>query len=201
MDARIMKNKRGTFLMAVGGLFLAGALFLMAFNYVEEDRADRLATGTVQVLTQQIIPKLPDQTEETETTAKQIQSVSVEGEDYIGVLDIPALGLSLPVMDNWSYPKLKKAPCRYSGSFLTNDMIIAGHNFKRHFGLLSRLRQGDTVTFTDVDGFVYNYQVIDVETLAGTDVKDMKSGNWDLTLFTCTYGGRSRVAVRCERYR
>ncbi|MGE4277907.1 MAG: sortase, partial [Lawsonibacter sp.] len=131
----------------------------------------------------------------------QIQLVSVEGEDYIGVLDIPALGLSLPVMDNWSDPKLKKAPCRYSGSFLTDDMIIAGHNYKRHFGPLNQLRQGDLITFTDVDGFVYHYQVVAVETLEGTDIEGMKSGNWDLTLFTCTYGGRSRVTVRCERWK
>lgn len=195
-----MKIRRDIFLMAIGGLFLVSALFLMAFNRMEETRADHLATETVQVLTQQIIPDLPDQTD-TETTAEQIQLVSVEGEDYIGVLDIPALGLSLPVMDNWSDPKLKKAPCRYSGSFLTDDMIIAGHNYKRHFGPLNQLRQGDLITFTDVDGFVYHYQVVAVETLEGTDIEGMKSGNWDLTLFTCTYGGRSRVTVRCERWK
>jgi len=194
-----MKNKRGTLLMSIGALLLAGALFLLVFNYMQEKQADRIAMGTVRVLTQEIIPKLPDTAEDSQTTATQIQSVKVEGEDYIGVLDIPSLGLSLPVMDNWSYPKLKKAPCRYSGSFLTDDMIIAGHNYKRHFGQLSRLRQGDKITFTDVDGFVYTYQIADIETLAGTDVNDMKSGNWDLTLFTCTYGGKSRVTVRCLR--
>lgn len=194
-----MKNKRGFLLMSIGGLFLAGALFLLIFNYAQETQADHIATETVQVLTQEIIPKLSDTVADSQTTATQIQSVSVEDEDYIGVLDIPALSLSLPVMDNWSYPKLKKAPCRYSGSFLTDDMIIAGHNYKRHFGQLSRLRQGDTITFTDVDGFVYTYQVEDIETLAGTDIEDMKSGKWDLTLFTCTYGGKSRVTVRCLR--
>lgn len=194
-----MKNKRGTLLMSIGALLIAGALFLLVFNHMQEKQADRIATGTVRVLTQDIIPKLPDTAEDSQTTATQIQSVNVEGEDYIGVLDIPSLGLSLPVMDNWSYPKLRKAPCRYSGSFLTDDMIIAGHNYKRHFGQLSRLKQGDMITFTDVDGFVYTYLVADIETLAGTDIDDMKSGNWELTLFTCTYGGKSRVTVRCLR--
>jgi len=194
-----MKNKRGFLLMSIGVLFLVGAIFLLIFNYTQEEKADRIATGTVQVLTQEIIPKLPETAADSQTTATQIQSVKVEDEDYIGVLDIPALNLSLPVMDNWSYPNLKKAPCRYSGSFLTDDMIIAGHNYKRHFGMLNQLKQGDLITFTDVDGFVYNYQVVDVETLAGTDIEGMKSGNLDLTLFTCTYGGFSRVTVRCER--
>lgn len=194
-----MKNKRGTLLMSIGALLIAGALFLLVFNHMQEKQAERIAAGTVRVLTQEIIPKLPDTAEDTQTTATQIQSVNVEGEDYIGVLDIPSLGLSLPVMDNWNYPKLRKAPCRYSGSFLSNDMIIAGHNYKRHFGQLSRLNQGDMITYTDVDGFVYTYLVADIETLAGTDVNGMKSGNWDLTLFTCTYGGISRVTVRCLR--
>ena len=186
--------------MFMGGLLLAGALFLLIFNFTQEMLANRAATETVRDLTNEIIPKLPDTASAySQTTATQIQSVNVEGEDYIGVLDMPTLDITLPVMDDWSYPMLKKAPCRYSGSFLTNDMIIAGHNYKRHFGQLSRLKQGDTITFTDVDGFVYTYHVMDVETLAGTDVEGMKSGNWDLTLFTCTYGGKSRVTVRCSR--
>ena len=43
----------------------------------------------------------------------------IEGNGYIGLLEIPALGLSLPVMSEWSYPNLKLAPCRYSGSAYT----------------------------------------------------------------------------------
>lgn len=27
----------------------------------------------------------------------------------------------------------------------------------------------------------------------------MTDAHWDLTLFTCTYGGKSRVTVRCTR--
>ena len=32
----------------------------------------------------------------------------------------------------WSYPSLKKAPCRYTGSAEENSLIIAAHNYKRH---------------------------------------------------------------------
>ena len=27
----------------------------------------------------------------------------------------------------------------------------------------------------------------------------MTAGDFDLTLFTCTYGGKSRVTLRCDR--
>ena len=36
------------------------------------------------------------------------------------------------------------------------------------------------------------------ETLNPTDIEGMESGNWDLTLFTCTVGGQSRVTIRFE---
>jgi len=38
-----------------------------------------------------------------------------------------------------------------------------------------------------------------VETLQPTAVEEMCSGDWDLTLFTCTLGGKFRVTVRCDR--
>ena len=103
----------------------------------------------------------------------------------------------LPIISNWSYPNLKKAPCRYSGSAYTNDLILAAHNFSSHFGNLKSLALGDTVLFTDVDGNVFSYRVAERETLQPTAIEEMKSGNWDLTLFTCTLGGSYRVTVRC----
>ena len=39
----------------------------------------------------------------------------------------------------------------------------------------------------------------ETEVLAPTDIEGMESGDWDLTMFTCTIGGKSRVTVRCDR--
>ena len=125
--------------------------------------------------------------------------VSFDGNDYIGRVDVPSLGLSLPVISEWSYPRLKIAPCRYTGSAYLDNLIIAAHNYSSHFGNLNRLNTGDTVTFTDVDGNQFTYAVSLIEDLPGTAIEEMQAGEWDLTLFTCTLGGRSRVTVRCER--
>ena len=76
--------------------------------------------------------------------------------------------------------------------------MIAAHNYSSHFGRLKNLSQGDEVTFTDVDGNVFSYVVAALETLSPYAVEEMTSGGWDLTLFTCTIGGKSRVTVRCE---
>ena len=37
--------------------------------------------------------------------------------------------------------------------------------------------------------------------LGATAVEDMTAGEYDLTLYTCTYGGENRVALRCDRVR
>ena len=52
--------------------------------------------------------------------------------------------------------------------------------------------------FTDVEGNEFQYTVAKTEVLDGTDIEGMKAGDWDLTLFTCTIGGRQRVTVRCQ---
>ena len=188
------KNKGANIMMLAGCLLLCAALGLTAYNVLSEKRADDKAQETVQEL-KSVIPARTD----SDTTAKQMQTISVDGETYIGYISIPALNIDLPVNSEWSYPLLKKAPCRYKGSIFTDDLIIAGHNYGRHFGNLKLLNSGDEVDFTDADGIVCKYTVSSVEKLTGKDVQGMEDGDWDLTLFTCTIGGAYRVTVRCQR--
>lgn len=117
---------------------------------------------------------------------------------YMGLLSIPSLGLELPVMSDWSYPNLRIAPCRYSGTVADGNLIIAAHNYRSHFGRISELDSGDEIIFTDGSGVVHKYNVIQSEIINGKDTTSMETGSdeWDITLFTCTYSGLTRVTVR-----
>jgi len=64
-----------------------------------------------------------------------------------------------------------------------------------------QLRTGDVITFTDMNGVTVRYEVVALDILQPTAVEEMTSGEFDLTLFTCTYGGKTRVTVRCDRIR
>ena len=121
---------------------------------------------------------------------------TINGIDFIGVLRIPALELELPIISEWNYPNLKAAPCRYSGSAYLNNMIICAHNYSSHFGKLKNLSEEDIATFTDMAGNVFIYKMVERETLNPTDIEEMEDGDWDLTLFTCTVGGKTRVTIR-----
>ncbi len=191
--------------MALGLLLLAAALSLLAYNRWDNWRAGQTVADIRDALEAAeedsgSFTVMEDRADDSEN--EEMETIEIDGYAYIGTLSIPSYGLELPVMAEWSYAGLKIAPGRYSGSARTDDLVICGHNYDRHFGNLKYLEAGDTVTFTDVDGNVFPYQVDEVITLQPTDVEKMLSqteGDWDLTLFTCTLGGQARVTVRCSR--
>ena len=194
-------------MLGAGLLLIAAALALAAYNVIDAQRAARSAAQALEALSQTTAVSATDPEQASADDAPAyladpempMPTVSFDGNDYIGRVDVPSLGLSLPVISEWSYPRLKIAPCRYTGSAYLENLIIAAHNYSSHFGNLNRLNTGDTVTFTDVDGNQFTYAVFLIEDLPGTAIEEMQSEEWDLTLFTCTLGGRSRVTVRCER--
>ena len=194
-----MKNKLGTLCMILGTVLIVAALSLFLWNRREAEHAAEAAETILPQVVEQIAetaaeaPAPPDPFDPTMTEAE------IDGYMYIGYLSIPALGLELPVMSEWDYNRLNIAPCRYSGSTKTDDLVIAAHNFAQHFGGLSGLTGGEQVIFVDMDNVVSTYTVVAVEILAPTAVEEMTNGEYDLSLYTCTYGGRSRVTVRCDR--
>lgn len=138
-----------------------------------------------------------DQASGRSSSSFSMPQTAIGGYGYIGYLSIPALNRELPVMAEWSYPRLRISPCRFSGSVETDDLVILAHNYSRHFGKISSLKSGDLVVFTNVNGLASIYEVAEIDTLNPTAVEEMTSGEYPLTLFTCTYGGQSRVTVRC----
>ncbi|MDR1246918.1 MAG: sortase [Clostridiales Family XIII bacterium] len=190
----------GVALMVAGGLLVLSAASLFLYNTAEDSRASAAALSIADELSARI-------EERTETSphsggapaAVTSGAIYIDGETYIGVLRIPALSLSLPVMSDWSYDRLKISPCRYSGAAEDDTMVIAAHNYRRHFGSIHLLPYGSELTFTDADGNTAVYAIAEIETLEATDIKGMTASDYDLTLFTCTYGGAARLAVRCDR--
>ena len=212
------RKQEGLLLITIGLLLIAAALFLVSYNLYDELRAEQSARQAVTqldaYLPAEAAPEAPsDSTGDQEPLVSDERTAipdyvlspnmempveTINGIDFTGVLRIPALELELPIISEWNYPNLKTAPCRYSGSAYLNNLIICGHNYTSHFGTLKNLWEGDIATFTDMDGNVFTYKMVERETLNPTDIEGMESGNWDLTLFTCTVGGQSRVTIRFE---
>ena len=212
-------HKKGSLLIAMGLLLLAAALLLTGYNFWDAARADRAAQSAVQELKTLIptaepatVPPTEDVTQPAETqpqeteapTAaplfgvhKEMPTVTLNGYRYIGVLEIPALELSPPVMEEWDYDRLNISPCRFTGNLYDGDLVLCAHNYPQHFGNLKELDVGAAVHFTDAEGNVFRYEVKAIDSVGGDDLDGMLGGEWDLTLFTCTTSGQTRYVVRC----
>ena len=196
--------------MFLGAALIFGALALFLRNQEESNTAGLAAQELMPQLIQQIQVEAeaaaPDSTEPTielpeiylDESDFVMTEVEIDGRMYIGYLSIPSLGLELPVLSEWSYNSLQVAPCRYFGTVKGGNLVLMAHNYDKHFGRISKLGEGDSVIFVDMDGDTTAYKVIARDVLDPNAVEEMTAGLYDLTLFTCTYGGEKRVTVYCD---
>lgn len=191
-----MNQKRGSICICIGILLLSAALLLTIYNLWDANRAG-LAAQSVQA---RLEAALPDTPPNLGTSAeREMPAVTVDGYRYVGVIEVPAENIKLPVMEECDMERLKIAPCRYFGSVYQNNMVIAGHNYSTHFSPLKWLSLGSEVIFTDAEGNQYHYTAATVESLQPTQAEALVTGDWDLTLFTCNTGGQTRCVIRCLR--
>ena len=188
-----MPKKSGVILISLGAVLILAALLLFLYNRSEDRRAGQEAESLLEDARSAMAADTDP--EPQEELAEEITY------DYAGVITIPDLSLELPVIDRWSYDRLKVAPCRQSGAAADGDLVIAAHNYKSHFGYLDRLQPGASVIFTDMEGTAYRYVVEEIRRLEPEDAEDVSSvfsSEYPLVLYTCTPGGKARVAVFCR---
>ena len=202
-----MRKWIGVICVFFGVVCLLSSVGFIVHNRWENKNAEGIAQELLEDVQSIIDEKQPEQPLPDDTVnlpnameklPAEMATVKVGGYDCIGILSVPVLDLELPVLTDWSYAKLKKAPCHYYGSYYERNFVIAAHNYDSHFGRLSQLQSGDIVIFTDVNGKDYYYEVFLLETLQKTATKEMITSEFHLSLYTCTPGGANRVTVRCN---
>ena len=130
-----MKSIKGKHFIISGAVLLLVALSLILYNVYEDRKSGKYAetvlaelkidiseaaAATSENIEEGITETVEDifskyEEEPTEPVDEVPETVEIDGESYIGILQIPTLGIELPVMAEWSYPNMKKSPCRYVG--------------------------------------------------------------------------------------
>lgn len=219
-----MPKKAGIVLLAAGAVLIGSALLLLFHNNAEDrtagQEAERLLVDVKSAIALRTsaappetdapaasdanpAPSASDVPPETDVPVQsdapeEMPIVNLDGERYIGILDIPALNLSLPIMADWNETRLRRTPCRQFGSLTEENLVIAGHNYRAHFARLRSLKAGDTVLFLDMNGVTHSFRVNHVEILPEDAVDAVQNSGYPLTLYTCTTGAEERVVVFCE---
>lgn len=209
-----MNNKKKLFTI-LGRVFFSCAVLLTLF-FIKEDRAagrqsakllkefqhqnlentEEILTDTEPYNSTQRI----DVSEKQKNETKQLKQKQDRNKNILGILEIPKLKRFLPVWNTYSEEQLKMTVCRYGEKEIDEEqLIIAGHSYRSHFGKLGTLKKGDEILFTNSKQEKMTYTVSEVTEIDGNDREGLFSGKWDLTLFTCNLGGKKRILVRCKR--
>lgn len=189
------RRNKDLLLVALGLIMAAAGLFLRLTEQQQEQLAGENAALLLEAVSQQL-PAAPAEPLPDEEPEDKPQSLAVMGYDVLGTLRIPSVDIDLSVLNEWSYDLLTVAPCRYSGSIETGDLVILGHSYRTHLRPLRQVAVGDAVELTDAAGTVHRYVVAETEILRGSDGSLLPSG-YPLTIFTCTADSKHRFLARC----
>ena len=133
-----MKKARGYIYIVIGILLIFIAAYIVRENLNESAEAGSASDENLV----KVIEQMPDRVLPADFSGP-MPVVDVEGRSFIGTVQIPSLGLLLPIQDEWSSDNAKVSVCRYKGSAYDNDLIVCGHNYVEHFGTLPDLTTGE----------------------------------------------------------
>lgn len=157
------------------------------------------ARQTVQII-QQIEKNIPNR--ETGMTREdadvQMPVYEIGGEEFIGLLEIPAYDLTLPVSADWEEKQLNAYPCRFWGSTYNDTLIVGGADAEGQLDVLSMLDLGDEIFVLDLTGAEYAYCVERIDRSQSAEAEKLYDPEDDLTLFVRDTYGLDYIIVRCQ---
>ena len=126
--------------------------------------------------------------------------------ETIGVVKIPKLNITYPILSKTTDALMKVAPCKFHGASPNEvgNLCIIAHNYRRKgvfFSDVPDLENGDIVEIQDLSQRTIQYEVYDVHTVMPDNVSDTSqktNGRKEVTLITCTDNSEQRVIVRCK---
>ncbi len=118
--------------------------------------------------------------------------------DYVALIEIPSLNLTLPVADAWNSQKLYSSPARFYGSCYDHSLVIGGADNSRQFSFCDKIDNGTVIIVTDMTGTQFSYTVSRVDRSESAENNWLISTDYDLTLFCRDTYSMEYVAVRCS---
>lgn len=122
--------------------------------------------------------------------------LSLHGTDFVGILEIPRYGSTLPVCADWG--NISKQPCRLYGSVYDKTLQIGATSQKGQYDFYREISTGDAVYFTDMEGNRYVYSVTDIRYEKHADQAALQRENAALTLFIKNIYAFEYIVIFCS---
>lgn len=133
------------------------------------------------------------------TALKLSSSISI-----IGLIEIPKINISYPILSNSDENLLKISVCRFSGPLPNRigNMCIAGHNYNNTlmFSKLNNLDIGDSIYITDLNNSRLEYIIYNKYRVKQNNLNCTQSSTKvEITLITCNSNNNSeRIVIKAK---
>lgn len=122
-----------------------------------------------------------------------------------GIIDIPKINISYPIINDYSESNLNIAPTKFVGPEINTpgNFVIVGHNNwnKEFFSNLNKLEKNDIITLTDHNNNSLDYKVYNIYETKQNDFSCLSqetNGKIELTLITCIKNQKNkRLIIKC----
>ena len=127
-----------------------------------------------------------------------LETLNLSGYEVTGILQIPDLNRSWPIIAGGDPVAAAKIPSIYGGNPASGDLLIADSSDNQQFSGLKDLPDGSKVIFTDISGREYRYQLATVETVPSKKQAAISRHRerWDAAIITPNFSGRSQIVTR-----
>ena len=181
---------------ALGCVLIVASLGLVLFFQIRANRAVENAARITETIQSILPPRTSGSMDEY--TTMEMPVLQIGGQDFCGLVEIPAFGVTLPVYDSWETGKLSAYPCRFWGSAYDGSLIIGGADQAGQFDFLDRIDNGAAVIFTDATGAEFDYTVDIVERYDSIPAEVLMEEEPGLTLFVRDAYQLHYILLRCK---
>ena len=188
-------NKKYFFIFLFSIIVSIVILFYLSFSYFFKIRRQK----ETNLLKDKYIVTTLYNTNNNYTAFKLSENISI-----IGLIDIPKLNISYPILSNSTEELLKISVCRFSGPFPNRigNLCIAGHNYNNTlmFSKLNLLDIGDSIFITDLNNSRLEYIVYKKLKVDENNLDCTKNTNdVEVTLITCNDNNNSqRIVIKAK---
>ena len=125
----------------------------------------------------------------------------------IGILEIPRIGITYPILSTTTDELLKISPCRFAGPMPNEvgNLCIAGHNNANGtlFGKTYLLNLNDEIKIYDLSGNAISYYIFnkfEVDASNTSCLSQDTGGEKQITLITCNNLKGSRTIIKAKNF-
>ena len=130
----------------------------------------------------------------------------INGYKVIGIIKIPKIDLEYPILETTTVETLNLSITKFWGKEINEigNVTLAGHNNLSgvKFGKIKKLKVGDIIELTDIQNVTLKYEIFKTYVIDPNDISCIlpeQEGTREITLITCTTGGKNRYIVKARQ--